>query len=186
MEVLIDRNMEKIQKYAERITTRSLCHASVPGWRSRAHTGMVYLYRHMSRLTEEQLSICIDACHKYMISFNNSTGGFYSQWEDMKAEFEEHLEERQEVGEDAPKCVPHNDAHNVFTDNDGILVPIQNRCIPVNCKHCKHHGYLYANKPGDNTYSSAYRCGNIIAGRYGLLISGGLLCKYSERPDWSK
>ena len=180
-EGMLAKWIRSMSTYAARIKTKPLYHSSIPGWRGRALTNVRGLHRNISALNEIQLTVIIGHCDQFIVSYNNSTGGYHDWWVDTRAEFKERLEYLQEIDDDT-----HNDADNVFTDNDGHLVPIQNRCIPINCKYCEHHGYLYADKPEGNTYSSTYRCSNIIADRYGLLMSGGLLCKYSERPDWSK
>ena len=189
---LRDKHLEKMVKYADKIKTRSLCHTSVPGWRSRAFNSVLYLYNHAKDLEEKQLALCIDMCHVYMISFNNSTGGFYDRWANMRAEFEERLEELHETDE-LKKL--HEAYEEDNSDVGGIWVnhkerkvsfPIDRRCIPVNCKFCTHHGYLHADIFKENHYASAYICENPNAERFGLLMSGGLLCKQAVSDDDKK
>jgi len=168
----MDRHIEKLVKYAERTKTRSLCHASVPAWRARGFSSAVYLFNRIKQIPEYHLSDIIEAIEQFIVSFNNSTGGYYERWEAMKLEFEERLEERQETEG------PEEDSS---VREAAICVPIDRQCIPVNCKFCEHHGYLHDDTSRDNVYTSAYSCDNPEAERYGLLMGGkgGLLCKHA-------
>ena len=94
MDSLIDLYIDKLRKYAEKIGTRSLCHASVPVWRSRALGAATYLHSEfgLRELGEEQLNTIIKIMDKYLCSFNNSTGGYYERWLEMTKKFEQRLE----------------------------------------------------------------------------------------------
>jgi len=117
MEKLIENHMRKIQTYAAKIATRSLCHSSVPGWRGRAWNSMHYLCKHLDELSEIRLTMCILMCEKYLISYNNSTGGYYERWLNMQAEFEEQLEMLLEVDEVKPSVINSTPTKENSMDN---------------------------------------------------------------------
>ncbi len=165
----VDKHVEKLVKYAKKTRTRSLCHASVPAWRARAYGSAVYLFNRIKQIPEHHFEDIIGSIAQFLVSFNNSTGGYYDRWENMKFEFQERLEELEE------------DESEGDVREAAICVPIDRQCIPVNCQFCKHHGDLHSDASRDNVYTSAYSCDNPKAERYGLLMGGvgGLLCKHA-------
>lgn len=169
--------IEKVEELAKRTKTRSMCHSSIPGWRHRAYGRVCYLHKNINALDEDCLERAIKACERFIITFNNSVGGYYGLWEQMKLEFQERLEQLREEDDG-----PWEAVRTIKSENEIVNIPPHSRCIPVNCKFCTHHGLLL-DDDRDNVYTSAYLCENPNAERFGLLMSGAMLCRSSQEPD---
>jgi len=100
MNALIAKHIGKMDSYSEKISTRSLCHNSVPVWRSRALTSTSFLLNHINMLSDNQLVLTIRMIDKFLVSYNNSSTGYYEHWSTMQAEFRERLEWLQEESDD--------------------------------------------------------------------------------------
>lgn len=182
---LLDRYIVKMRLYAEKIPTRSLCHNSVPVWRSRAFSAAKYLCRNTDKLDLDQLTIIDKLLDQFIYSFNSSTVGFYSAWCDMKAEIQERIECLQEEDEKESLEIieeTEGDTGGVHVLGDKRNIP---GCIPVNCKFCTHHGYLAADTFKNNVFTHAYLCENPKAERYGLLMASSPACRHMVDPHAS-
>lgn len=186
---LIDKHMKILERLAAKVDARPLGHAGVPAFRSRAYESAVYLSNHVSVLDKEQLSLAIELCDKYLISFSNDTGDYSGRWAHIKAGFEVRLESLVEEDELESPVEEDEDEESqdilVSSINRTSNIPIDHRCIPANCKFCTHYGYLSKETAGDNTNvcsTNAYLCENPNAERFGLLMSAGFLCRQAIGP----
>jgi len=98
--IALAKHIGKMDTYSEKISTRSLCHNSVPVWRSRALKSVIFLSDHINMLSDNQLTLIIRMIDKFLVSYNNSNTGYYEHWLTIQAEFKERLEWLQEGNND--------------------------------------------------------------------------------------
>lgn len=169
---LIHKHIEAMRKKVASIKAEPSHHGSVPAWRARAYTSACVLYKRANDLTEGQLVEVIDFCEEFLVSYNDSTGGYHDRWADMRVEFKERLE-----------CLQEEDTDEA-TVNNTVNTPTQNmfRCLPTNCRFCTHHGYLHSDTLRQNAFSGAYLCGNPKAERHGQLLANANICRHAVSP----
>lgn len=92
----LPEHIKKMELYAIRISNRPLWHNSVPVWRSRAFENAIVLLKHINILSESQLTLIVELIGEFLISFNDSTSGYYDRWVGMRADLVERQEYLQE------------------------------------------------------------------------------------------